>query len=364
MIRRVNMEQNANMAEKTKIAKKISTTGQINKPGERCPSIEAQNLSIGYLPRGGKRKALHENLMLNLYPGEVTCLLGLNGAGKSTLLRTLCGFQPNLGGTIEILGKPLAAYSQRDFSLSIGVVLTEKTNAGGITVYELVSLGRHPYTGFFGQLKPEDHLTIQQSLEAAGIAHKAQNYVSELSDGERQKAMIAKALAQQCPIIILDEPTAFLDITSRIETMILLRKLATEQGKSILLSTHDLDLAIQMGDCLWLQKRGSAMCCGTPEDLILGGKLDDFFNREEITFDRSTGKLNTRMLDNPIGIEGDFITSFWVGNALIRNGYKPSPVSPNYLHIICHTPDNIQICHPNGKICDVHSVAQMLSHLD
>ena len=181
------------------------------------PVIEASHLSIGYLLKGGKRKVIHEDLNLHLQAGEVTCLLGLNGAGKSTLLRTLCGFQPPLSGEIRLMGKPLASYSQSNFSLTVGVVLTEKTNAGGITVYELVSLGRHPYTGFFGQLKKHDKEIIEQSLEAAGIAHKAQNYVSELSDGERQKAMIAKALAQQCPIILLDEPTAFLDVTSRIE---------------------------------------------------------------------------------------------------------------------------------------------------
>lgn len=262
------------------------------------------------------------------------------------------------------MGRPLPSYSQRDFSLSIGVVLTEKTNAGGITVYELVSLGRHPYTGFFGQLREADHAIIQQSLEAAGISHKADNYVSELSDGERQKAMIAKALAQQCPIIILDEPTAFLDITSRIETMVLLRKLATLQGKTILLSTHDLDLAIQMGDCLWLQKKGAAMCCGTPEDLILDGKLDYFFNREEITFDPATGKLNTRIPNNPIGIEGDFLTSFWAGNALIRNGYKPSPVDPGYIRILCHAPKKIEIITPNGTTRTVESIAQMLALLN
>ena len=162
---------------------------------------------------------VHDALDLNLYPGEVTCLLGLNGAGKSTLLRTLCGFQPSLGGEIELKGKPLASYSQGDFSRMVGVVLTEKTNAGGITVYELVSLGRHPYTGFFGQLRQEDRRIIEESLAAAGIAHKAYNYVSELSDGERQKAMIAKALAQQCPIILLDEPTAMLDESARAEVM-------------------------------------------------------------------------------------------------------------------------------------------------
>ena len=183
---------------------------------ERIPVIKTSDLSIGYILKGGQKKRVHDALDLNLYPGEVTCLLGLNGAGKSTLLRTLCGFQPPLGGEIELMGKPLNSYSQGDFSRLVGVVLTEKTNAGGITVYELVSLGRHPYTGFFGQLRQEDRRIIEESLAAAGIAHKAYNYVSELSDGERQKAMIAKALAQQCPIILLDEPTAFLDVTSRI----------------------------------------------------------------------------------------------------------------------------------------------------
>ncbi len=330
---------------------------------EKTPSVSAKELIIGYCLKGGRRRKIHEGLELNLYPGEVTCLLGLNGAGKSTLLRTLCGFQPALGGSIDIMGKPLSTYSQRDISLSIGVVLTEKTNAGGITVYELVSLGRHPYTGFFGQLKPEDHKVIEESLQAAGIAHKAHNYVSELSDGERQKAMIAKALAQQCPIIILDEPTAFLDITSRIETMVLLRRLANTQDKSILLSTHDLDLAIQMGDCLWLQKKGDAMCCGTPEDLILGGKLDKFFNREEITFDAATGKLNTPVPDNPAGIEGDFLTSFWVGNALIRKGYKPSPVNPGNIKITCIAPDNIEVTMPQGNRYLARSISELLEAL-
>ena len=297
------------------------------------PVIEASRLSIGYLLKGGKRKVIHDDLNLRLRPGEVTCLLGLNGAGKSTLLRTLCGFQPPLSGEIRLMGKPLSSYSQSNFSLTVGVVLTEKTNAGGITVYELVSLGRHPYTGFFGQLKKTDREIIEQSLTAAGIAHKAQNYVSELSDGERQKAMIAKALAQQCPIILLDEPTAFLDVTSRIETMVLLHKLAVEQHKAILLSTHDLDLAIQMGDCLWLQEKGRPMACGTPEDLILSGAFESFFGKEGIVFDPSTGKLNTKAPVEPIGVEGDFLVSYWVGNAMIRNGFRPSAVKDGQLNI-------------------------------
>ena len=314
------------------------------------PVIEASRLSIGYLLKGGKRKVIHDDLNLRLRPGEVTCLLGLNGAGKSTLLRTLCGFQPPLSGEIRLMGKPLSSYSQSNFSLTVGVVLTEKTNAGGITVYELVSLGRHPYTGFFGQLKKTDREIIEQSLTAAGIAHKAQNYVSELSDGERQKAMIAKALAQQCPIILLDEPTAFLDVTSRIETMVLLHKLAVEQHKAILLSTHDLDLAIQMGDCLWLQEKGRPMACGTPEDLILSGAFESFFGKEGIVFDPSTGKLNTKAPVEPIGVEGDFLVSYWVGNAMIRNGFRPSAVKDGQLNINCLDARHLSLTLPGGDL--------------
>lgn len=327
----------------------------------KVAAIETKGLCIGYLLKGGKRKVVHEDLNLQLVSGEVTCLLGLNGAGKSTLLRTLCGFQPPLGGEIRLMGKPLSGYSQANFSLTVGVVLTEKTNAGGITVYELVSLGRHPYTGFFGQLKKRDHVIIEQSLEAAGIAHKANNYVSELSDGERQKAMIAKALAQQCPIILLDEATAFLDVTSRIETMVLLHRLAVEQEKAVLLSTHDLDLAIQMGDCLWLQEKGRPMACGTPEDLIMSGAFESFFGKEGIVFDPATGKLNTEAPTSPIGVEGDFLTSYWVGNALIRNGYRPSPVKEGQLNITCKSPYELVVAFPEGCKEELRTVAELVS---
>jgi len=325
--------------------------------------IETKNLSIGYFLRGRRRKVVHDGLDLQLFPGEVTCLLGLNGAGKSTLLRTLCGFQPPLGGEILLMGKPLSEYSQSDFALTVGVVLTEKTNAGGITVYELVSLGRHPYTGFFGQLKKQDRDIIEQSLEKTGIAHKADNYVSELSDGERQKAMIAKALAQQCPIILLDEPTAFLDVTSRIETMVLLHKLAVEQQKAILLSTHDLDLAIQMGDCLWLEEKSRPMNCGTPEDLILSGAFESFFGKKDIVFDSSTGKLNAKAPTRLMGVDGDFLASYWVGNALIRNGYRPSVVKKDQISIHCISKDYFLLTLSDGSTKEFHDVADLLKEI-
>lgn len=331
---------------------------------EQKPVIETIGLAIGYVLKNKRKKTVHDNLNLKLYAGEVTCLLGLNGAGKSTLLRTLGGFQQALGGEIFLLDKPFKSFSPSDISLTIGVVLTEKTNAGGITVYELVSLGRHPYTGFFGVLKKHDRDVIEQSLEAAGISHKANNYVAELSDGERQKAMIAKTLAQECPIILLDEPTAFLDVTSRIETMALLRKLAKEQQKTILLSTHDMDSAIQMGDRLWLLEKGRPMACGTPEDLILNGEFETFFSKEGIVFDPSTGKLNTITPINPIGVEGDFITSYWVGNALIRNGWSPSPVDSNYININCVDKQQMIITLPNKTEIKVSSIEHLISTIE
>jgi iron complex transport system ATP-binding protein len=331
--------------------------------GGAFPVIETKGLSIGYLHKGKVRKVVHESLDLQLYPGQLTCLLGLNGAGKSTLLRTVCGFQPAVKGEVRLQGNLLSKYSAGDISRIIGVVLTEKTNAGGITVYELVSLGRHPYTGFFGRLSGQDKEIVAASIAAVGISHKSDNYVSELSDGERQKAMIAKALAQQCPVIVLDEPTAFLDVASRIGTMVLLRRLAVEQHKAILLSTHDLDLAIRMSDCLWLQERSRPVVCGTPEDLILDGEFESFFNKENIVFDRATGKLNTIGPSVPVGVEGDFDTAYWVGNALIRNNYRPAIVSPAYLNVNCIHKNKMIISSTDGKRVVVHTVASLIKEV-
>lgn len=322
-------------------------------------AVEAIGLAIGYNDTK-RRKVVQSNVNLSLMGGEVTCLLGLNGAGKSTLIRTLCGFQPPLEGKVLLRGKPLSSYSQSAFAREVGVVLTEKTNAGGITVYDLVSLGRHPYTGFFGSLKEDDHRIIEEALDAAGIWHKKENYVSELSDGERQKVMIAKVLAQQCPIIVLDEPTAFLDVTARIETMVLLRKLAKEQGKAIVLSTHDIDSAIQMADNLWLLSKGKAVRCGAPEDLIMDGTIGEFFSKENVVFDNATGKLSAAVSQiRPVGVSGDFNTAYWVGNALVRNGYTPSQPREGIMNITCISPSDIQVNLPGGETKKATSVAHL-----
>ena len=330
---------------------------------KRKPVIATSSLSIGYISGRKKMYIVHQSLNLQLLAGELTGLLGLNGAGKSTLIRTLSGFQPILKGHIRLMNRELSDYSPNQLARMIGVVLTEKTHAGGISVYELVSLGRHPYTGFLGQLKGVDHQIIKESMETVGITHKADCYVSELSDGERQKAMIAKVLTQQCPVILLDEPTAFLDVTARIETMTLLRRLAVEQQKAILLSTHDLDLAVRTIDSLWLQAKGRPMICGTPEDLILNGEFETFFSKDGIVFDQPTGKLSAVMPLEPIGVEGDPVVAHWVSNALIRNGFCPSPTDKNLTNIYCIDRNHLQMVRSNGTEAVADSVASLLSEI-
>ena len=242
------------------------------------------DLAVGY--RNGKRVTeVLTHLDVSLYAGELVCLLGANGIGKSTLLRTISGVQPALRGTIEVNGRDLTDYSSKELSKLIGIVYTDRTLAGALTVEELVSLGRQPYTGFFGRLDAEDRQVVADAIESVGMSHKTHDYVATLSDGERQKAMIARALAQETPIIILDEPTAFLDVASRIETMQLLRQLAQSQQKAILLSTHDVGLSLPLTDRLWLVTADSTVIEGTTKQLIADGTLNNLFPNRNVAFD-------------------------------------------------------------------------------
>lgn len=298
--------------------------------------ITATDLSIGY--RTGKReKRVHEHLSFNLYPGELTCLLGANGAGKSTLLRTLAASQSSLGGELLLQGKSLSTYSERDRSRTIGVVLTDKTQAGGLTVYELVALGRQPHTGFFGRLHKRDHAVINKALESVCIAHKAKSYMAELSDGERQKVMIAKALVQECPLILLDEPTAFLDVVSRIEIMTLLHNLAVSQQKAILLSTHDIEQALVLSDKLWLLSKENGLRCGVTEDMILNRRMDTLFARNDIRFDYAHGVYYPTVdCQQEIVVEAaDDILQHWATNVLNRHRYSCLPSSGEDSHLPC-----------------------------
>lgn len=241
------------------------------------------DLAVGY--RNGKNEVtLLKDLNLSLEKGKLVALLGQNGAGKSTLLRALTCDERPLAGTIEVNGRNLLEMSQKDRSRLIGLVSTERIQAGALTVTELVGLGRQPHTGFLGRLDDEDRAIVRQAMVDSGIIGKAGEYVASLSDGERQKAMIARALAQQTPIIILDEPTAFLDVASRIETMRLLQTLAHDRGKAVLLSSHDISQSLMLADELWLITTDRQVITGNTRQLVADGAMDHLFDNRSIHF--------------------------------------------------------------------------------
>ena len=242
---------------------------------KREETIRLSGLAIGY-PGKHSVKIVAEGITESLHSGELTCLIGENGAGKSTLLRTLSGFLPALSGEITIMGKPLRDYREKELATVIGVVLTEKTNLQNMTVAELVGMGRSPYTGFWGRLSADDRQKVDAALAMVGIAALRDRLVQTLSDGERQKVMIAKALAQETPIIFLDEPTAFLDYPSKVEILHLLHRLSSEMGKTIFLSTHDLELALRVADRVWLMKKGNPLRTGLPANLIVDKETGRF----------------------------------------------------------------------------------------
>ena len=221
-------------------------------------------LSFADLSTGYGNRVVSSGLTAGLCAGKVTCLLGPNGAGKSTLLRTLAGYQRALGGRMDDVSPE-----------TLGVVLTERMEAMGLSVREVVAMGRHPYTGYFGRLTAEDEQVVDKAMRLTHTEEFANRAFQSLSDGERQKVMIAKALAQETPIILMDEPSAFLDFPSKVELMLMLRDLAHNQGKSILLSTHDVGIALKTADMLWLMQNGG-METGTPQELQESGAIDAF----------------------------------------------------------------------------------------
>jgi len=298
--------------------KKVTNTGI----SPHVPVLSAAELSVGYPSKNGA-VVVQNDVRLKLFSGELVCLIGPNGAGKSTLLRTLCGLQEALSGKIFLSGKPLQAYTRHQLSTMVSVVLTDRVVVDHMKVYDLVSMGRYPYTGYFGRCSVLDQEVIMEAMELTGIGALSHRYLGELSDGERQKVMISRALAQETPIIVLDEPMAFLDFPSKLELMQIIKKLVRVHGKSILLTTHDLSLSIKSADWIWMIATGKRMQRGVPEDLVLKGAFADYFNKETIHFDANTGdfKINFKTGKN-ICVWGNGLTAQWIRKALIRKGYN------------------------------------------
>ncbi|YAF95852.1 MAG: ABC transporter ATP-binding protein [Nodularia sp. CChRGM 3473] len=292
--------------------------------------LTTHDLTIGYQTSRKTFRCVASNISVSLQAGELVCLLGPNGAGKSTLLRSLAGMQLPIGGEVRLLGENLYDLSPLDLAKRLSLVLTEKVDVGMLTAYTLVSLGRYPYTNWWGNLTSEDEAIVHWAIKSVGALHLASRQVNELSDGERQKIMIARALAQSPIVMLLDEPTAFLDLPRRVEIMQLLRQLARETHQAILLSTHDLDLALRLADQVWLLTTNGILHIGAPEDLVLSGAFADTFRSEGVEFDVFSGEFH---LHTPpkgeIHVIGESIAVVWTIRALQRVGFLVNK-SKNY----------------------------------
>lgn len=283
--------------------------------------LDLLNLSVGYKQRRGPDVVVSCDLNLRVEAGEFVCLLGPNGAGKSTLLRTLAGEQRPLAGSVHLDGRDIFAMSKAELAKWISVVLTERVTSTLITVLDLVSMGRIPHTGWLGTLTTKDHEIVAESLDAAGATAFASKRLSDLSDGERQRCMLARALAQQPRLLILDEITAFLDLPRRIEMMHLLQQLAHENQVAVLLSTHDLELALASADRILLQPKLQPLLDAGPEDLVLSGAFESAFASEGLVFDKSSGSFSrARVVRGSVFLEADGIEAYWAQRALERVG--------------------------------------------
>ncbi|MCT9127197.1 ABC transporter ATP-binding protein [Cupriavidus gilardii] len=267
-------------------------------------------------------------LDLAIPSGRFVCLLGANGAGKSTLIRTLCAMQAPVAGQVDLDGEPIHAMSAAQRARRLAVVLTERVDGTLMRGYELASMGRYPYLGWAGRLSADDHRIVHQALSSAGALSLADRLVAELSDGERQKIMIARALAQQPRLLVLDEATAFLDLPRRVGTMQLLLDLAHRNGLAVLLSTHDLELALRYADELWLIDGQRSMHVGAPEDLAIDGVLGTSFAADGLTFDLERAELRVGPAGrSAIRVEGGGLRASWAARALERAGFVHDPAA-------------------------------------
>lgn len=251
--------------------------------------LSTSNLSIGYSTKKEKI-VVAENLNLNFESGKLIALIGANGIGKSTLLRTLTGIQKPLHGNVFLNGKDIQSIEALELAQNLSLVLTEKLPSSNLTVFELIALGRQPYTNWLGKLSEDDLQKVNHAMELTQIVHLANKKHHEISDGQLQKVLVARALAQDTPLIILDEPTTHLDLLHKVAVFKLLKKLSQKTNKCILFSTHDIDLAIQLSDEM-IVMTGSNVEQDQPCNLISKGVFNSLFKDEHIVFDGEKGKF-------------------------------------------------------------------------
>lgn len=285
------------------------------------PIVQTTGLSIGY--SGPGRRMIASSLEMSLRAGRMVCILGPNGCGKTTLLRTIAGLLPALDGEVLFRGRSIRSLSRSEMARERSVVLTRHAGVGMLRVREVVSLGRLPYADWLGRLGTGDMDSAERAMETTGCVELADRRMSELSDGERQRAFIARAMAQETPCMLLDEPTAFLDLPRRVEIVRLLLKLARSCRRAIALSTHDLDLALQTADEIWLLARDGRVFVGLPEELVLDGSFGQVFGTEGVQFDRASGRFVwPEGNGDRVRVLGEGLEAFWTAHALRRMGFR------------------------------------------
>jgi iron complex transport system ATP-binding protein len=282
------------------------------------PILKGKEVAIGY-KIGKNFNSVAENISFSLPPGHLICLLGPNGVGKSTLIKTILGQLLPAKGEILYQGVNIRKFNTQELAKKISVVLTDRISSGNLTVHQVVALGRTPFTNWLGTLSEPDEMAVEKAIKATKIEYLREKKVSEISDGQLQKAMVARALAQDGELMILDEPTAHLDLVNRFEIMHLLRTIAKTQQKAILVVTHDLDIAIETADDFWLMPFGGPLVTGRPEDMILSGKINQLLPTDQLHFSSTTGKIQ---LSAPLSypqIRGPEEVVQWLKLALRKN---------------------------------------------
>jgi iron complex transport system ATP-binding protein len=327
----------------------------------KAPLIEINELEIGYT----SSKSLIPPFSQQINEGAFIALIGSNGTGKSTLLKTISGILEPLSGTVLLNKRSVKDYSNEDKALMVSIVLTDLPVDYYIRTEDVVALGRYPHIGFWGRLDKHDKEMVEESMLLCGISHLKGRTMVSLSDGERQKTMIAKALAQDTPIIILDEPAAFLDYPAKIELMQLLKSLIASKKKTVIFSSHDLDLVLRNADTIWAMSPGMPIISGSPEKLVVDGYINNYFDRNSLTFDTEFGQFTDLTTSGlKVYVSGDIPHIRWVKNALLRNGLQLTAKQISDIQIESNNNQYILYCAAESYFCrDIDTLIKQITEL-
>lgn len=319
--------------------------------------LQAKEVAVGY----HKGKNIHwvaRDLTFSLHTGQLACLLGPNGVGKSTLIKAIMGQKLPVDGEILYQGQPIQKLGAREMATKVSVVLTDRISPGNLNVRHLVGLGRTPFTNWLGNLAEEDEKAIDQAIASTNIGYLKDKKVAELSDGQLQKVMIARALAQDGQLMILDEPTAHLDLINRMEIMQLLRDIAHSQQKAVLVVTHDLDIAVDTADTFLLMPCGGRMISGTPEDMIVSGEINKLLPHGKYQFDLVTGKIRSNIPYDYTQIKGSLEVAKWLTLALRKSRL---PLKENIQIMVQKDPLSFMV-EDNGKRSHFTTIQDVVNH--